>query len=100
MARFDVHRLAGTRPNYVLDIQADLLDHLATRVVVPLLPEATLVRVLPSLNPVFEVLDMRLVMVTQAIATVPRRALGPPVASLDAQNDAIIRAIDTLLSGV
>ena len=38
MARFDVYRLAGRgEARFVLDVQADILDELGTRIVVPLL---------------------------------------------------------------
>jgi toxin CcdB len=39
MARFDVHAMPGQRALYLLDVQANLLDRLETRVVVPLFPE-------------------------------------------------------------
>ena len=39
MARHDVHPMPGKGHGYVLDVQAELLLHLGTRVVVPLLPE-------------------------------------------------------------
>ena len=38
MARFSAHRLSDG--SWVLDCQADLLDHLTTRFVVPLIPIA------------------------------------------------------------
>lgn len=101
MPRLDVHRIAlsGSREGYVLDVQADLLTHLATRTVVPLLPEATAPPPIADLNPIVEIDGTRHVMVTQAIASVPTRELKGVVASLSPRHDAVTRALDTLLIG-
>jgi toxin CcdB len=40
MARLDVHARRDNRAGYLLDVQADLLSGLNTRLVVPLLPRA------------------------------------------------------------
>lgn len=100
MARHDVHPMPGGGAGYVLDVQADLLDHLATRTVVPLLPEAAAPKPLRDLNPVFDIADGRYVMLTQAIAAIPRRELKRPVASLADQHDSVTRALDILLVGI
>ena len=84
---------------YVLDVQAALLDHLATRVVVPLLPLAGAPTPIKELNPVFDIDGEPHVMLTQAIASIPVRQLGRAVASLDSQHDQITRALDILLLG-
>ncbi|WP_196795971.1 CcdB family protein, partial [Komagataeibacter europaeus] len=53
MARFDVYRLTGRgEARFVLDVQADLLDAIGTRVVVPLLPQGTAPKPAKRLNPV------------------------------------------------
>ncbi len=101
MARLDVYRSPGKSSRfYVLDVQADLLADLATRVVVPLIPEGDVRKPAADLNPVFDIEGKRHVMLTQAIATVPRRELRQAVMSLDAQHQAVLRAIDVLLTGV
>ena len=100
MPRLDVHPIPGkVREGYVLDVQADLLSHLSTRTVVPLLPEDTVPKPISLLNPVFEVRGKRHVMVTQAIASIPGRELKRAIASLREQHDDIVRALDTLLLG-
>lgn len=49
MARLDVYSLPGERrAGYIVDVQADLLSHLATRVVVPLLLEKEAPKPWPS----------------------------------------------------
>ena len=101
MARLDVHPIRGkARDGYVLDVQADLLAHLATRTVVPLLPEEAAPRPINKLNPAFEMEGKRHVLVTQAIASVPLRELKRAVASLAPERDRITRALDILLVGL
>ena len=39
MACLDVHPMPGKGEGYMIDVQVELLAHLSTRVVVPLLPE-------------------------------------------------------------
>jgi toxin CcdB len=55
VARLDLHR-ARDGLGYLLDVQHELHEHLATRVVVPLLPEARAPLPSRDLNPRF-VLD-------------------------------------------
>jgi toxin CcdB len=72
MARLDVHPMPGKgREGYVVDVQADLLSHLTTRTVVPLLPEEAVPKPISELNPVFEIRGKRHVLVTQAICQRP-----------------------------
>lgn len=98
MARFHVYQNKDGA-GYLLDVQADLLDHLNTRMVVPLLPSAQLT---PAryLNPVFTVEGKPYVMATQFLAAVPLGALGKEVANLQAYQDTVISALDFLFSGV
>ncbi len=100
MARFDVFARADGGPGYLLDSQADLLSHLNTRFVVPLLPMDAAPRPAARLNPAFEILGVPHVMVTQFAAAVLTRELGEKVASLSEQDTAITNALDMLISGV
>jgi toxin CcdB len=100
MARLDVYAMPGAAGRgYVIDVQASLLDHLASRAVVPLLPLAQCPPPITELNPVFEIDGTPHVMLTQAIAALPVRELRKPVTSLDRQHDAVTRALDILLIG-
>lgn len=96
MARFDVHRVRGT---LLLNVQADEVDHLPSRVVVPLLPHAGPLPPLAALTPVFELEGARVTMMTHYLTAVPRRELGRAVANLGAERDAITYALDMLLTG-
>lgn len=99
MARFDIY------PNpdgagYLLDIQADLLGGLNTRVVVPLLPVDAAPAPAKRLNPVFDIHSERHVMVTQFLSAVPASILRTSVASLAQHDTDITGALDILLTGV
>jgi len=96
MARFSVYRMGTV---YVLDVQAPLLETLNTRVVVPLIAEAKAPKPLRELNPIFTLQAERFVMLTQALATVPVKEFGKVLASLDAHQDEIMKAMDLLLTG-
>jgi toxin CcdB len=98
MARFDVYTHRGGA-GFLLDVQADLITRLNTRVVVPLLPQDTAPTPADRLNPVFEVQGAKVVMATQFMAAVPQSELTMLVASLDRESDAIFSAIDFLHHG-
>jgi toxin CcdB len=99
VARHDVHPMPGKGDGYVVDVQADLLSHLATRTVVPLLPEDAAPKPINELNPVFDIRGKRHVLVTQAIASITGRELKRAVTSLAEHHDSITRALDILLVG-
>ena len=104
MTQFDVYPNPGRnreRIPFVLDVQADLLRDLATRVVVPLgVPDIVERLFLGSLHPLFKVARRQVVMLTTEIAHLPSRLLVRRVTSLEANRSEIIRALDALLAGV
>lgn len=98
MAKLDVYRQRGGGP-LVLDCQADLLNGLNTRLVVPLMPLNDAPAPAARLNPVFEVQGQSLMMATQFAAAIPVRELSERIASLVNEQDAIANALDMLISG-
>lgn len=100
MAQFDVYenRAPGskTRVPYLLDVQHDLLEHLKTRVVIPLVAEE---KPITHLNPSVEIGGKRYMLSTQEMAGISLDVLGPHVVSLDSERDVIIQAIDFLVTG-
>jgi toxin CcdB len=101
LSQFAVYPMPRSRAGYVVDIQSSLLNELSTRVVIPLL----LRRAAPSipaktLNPIVFINDAEFVLMTENMATVPLSLLRTPVGTLATHCDEIIRAIDTLLSGI
>ena len=99
MAQFDVHALAGG-PSLVIDCQSDLLDHIESRFVVPLVPRDDAVPPAGRLNPVFEIGGKDYVMLTQSSGAVRRRDLGPTLESLANRDREIVNALDVLITGV
>jgi toxin CcdB len=104
MAQFDVYLNpnAATRKAipYLLDVQADLLDTLATRVVAPLVLAEEMGLAAKHLNPQFKVKGTAVVMSTAELAGVSNRSLGDKVVSLKNKRDEIIAALDLLFTGI
>lgn len=98
MVRFDVYKNPDGE-GCLLDVQADLLSHLNSRVVVPLLPLAIAPKPAKILNPCFEIAGESLMMATQFMAAVPTNILRTPMASLQAERDVIVAAVDFLMQG-
>jgi toxin CcdB len=100
MARFDVYAnpVAAERKHtpYFVDVQNDHIDHLATRVVVPLRKEAVFGPCARNLNPVFTVGPDTVVLDTPALGAVPQAELRKAVATLASQRAHIQEALDTL----
>jgi toxin CcdB len=99
MARFDVYELRSAGA-LVVDVQADLLDHLKTRVVVPLLQGAEADWQMPRLAPRIVFNRTHWTLGTPFIIGVPIRELTGPIGSVADQEYAIALALDLLLTGV
>jgi toxin CcdB len=104
MPRFDVranlHKASRARVPLLLEVQADLLAALGTRLVVPLVPSSEYGPPAARLNPVFRVGPRNYVMDTAAMAAVPTKVLGATTTSLAGHSAEILDAIDFLVSGV
>jgi toxin CcdB len=100
MARFDVYAnpISGERKHtpYFLDVQNDFIDHLGTRVVIPLRREAMFGPRPGRLNPLVKVGADAVVLDTAAIGAVPLNELRKPVGDLRATRAAVQEALDTL----
>jgi toxin CcdB len=103
MAQFDVFDNPNEETNqtvpYLLDIQADLLDGLSTRVVVPLIAASAMGKAIEHLNPQFTIGNIAVVMSTAELAGIPLRSMGEKVSSLKDQRQEIISALDFLFTG-
>jgi toxin CcdB len=101
MAQFDVYRLrSGAGAPLVVDLQNGLFEGLATRVVAPLYPATAGARAMLRLNPVVEIEGQRYLVAIQEMAALRAKSLGEKVASLEAERDAIVGAIDFLIASV
>lgn len=104
MAQFDVYQNANSATRqtflYLLDVQHDLLDTLATRVVVPLIRKNKVRKPARILNPEFIIEGKTVYMSTPELAGVPCKILGERVCSLQSHRGDIIRALDILIVGI
>jgi toxin CcdB len=102
MAQFDVHRNTGrlrdTIP-FVVVVQSSQFDGYRRRVVVPLVKANTIdTPVLRMLNPIFKIESVAVVLHPLDLVSVPTDQLGERVGSLAKEGDAILTAIDEVLT--
>ncbi len=98
MARFDIYRLR-TGEMLVVDLQADLLDALDTRVVAPLLRAEAFSKPLTRLNPVIELAGGSYVLAVHLMGTISVKEIAETLGSLGARYDDVTAATDFLFSG-
>jgi toxin CcdB len=103
MAQFDVFENPNEETNqavpYLLDVQADLLDTLSTRVVVPLVAASAMGKAVKHLNSEFTIRNTAVFLSTAELAGIPCRSMGEKVGSLRNQRREIIAALDFLITG-
>jgi len=102
MAQFDVHRNTGKHRDdipYVVLVQSSLYDNYRRRVVVPLVRKSALGKINnPRFNPLFKIEKLQVVLHPLEIVSVPNEQLGEFVASLNAEGNRIMDALDDLLT--
>jgi len=100
MARFDVYANPETAERkhtpFFVDVQNDYIDHLATRVVIPLRRELAFGPRPRDLNPLLKVGNESVVLDTAAIGAVPASELRKAVAELREYRPLIQEALDAL----
>ncbi|MDP2828814.1 MAG: CcdB family protein [Sulfuricellaceae bacterium] len=104
-AQFDVYRNTGknrTAIPYVVIVQSRYFEKSRRRVVVPLVSADELNKTtrLPAstINPIFTIEGVSVIFNPLEIVSIPVESLGEWVATLADENDAIIAAMDELLS--
>ena len=104
MAQYDVFpnpsSSAADGIPYVVVIQSDLLDVLATRLTIPLAELDMAVKVPTALCPVIVVNGKRLHALAHYAAPLPARLLKHPVDNVAAQASALVSAMDAVMSGL
>lgn len=100
MAQFDVHRTrtAATYP-FAVDVQADVHAKLGSRLVAPLIARARYTLPLTRLTPAVTVRDAEYIVLLPALTAVPTSSLGEIVGSLASHRNALIAAVDLLVTG-
>ena len=100
MARFDLYRVEGWRIPLMVDVQADHLDELSSRIVIPLRQlETAPDSPIPRLKPVLRLSTGDYVLETPDLGSLPLIGLGPPVGNIAEHRDQITAAIDFLFQG-
>jgi len=104
MAQYDVYAnpsvSAAQGIPYVVVIQSDLLDALATRLTMPLAEPDAAAKVPTALCPVIVVKGRRFHALAHYTAPLPARLLRQAVDNVTAQSSALVSAVDTVLSGI
>ena len=102
MAQFDVHHNSGRNRDaipFVVTVQSALFDSYKRRVVVPLVRKSTLGKISSSrFNPTFRIANVAVVLHPLEIVSVPVEKLGTKIGSLASDGDAILSALDELLT--
>ena len=96
MARFDLHRRQG---RLVVDVQADIIPYVGTRLVIPLYELGEVPRSMARLHPSISIGNANYILATHLMAAVPVVELGVPLGSLDDHYDRIVDAISMVLNG-
>lgn len=104
MPQFTVYRNKSPRSKstfpFLVDVQSDLLEQLQTRVVIPLTRTAGVAKKpLGQLTPALKFDGDSYVLMTPQLAGVARTELGAPAGTLAGERNAIIAAMDFLLTG-
>jgi toxin CcdB len=105
MSQFSVcrNKNAATKSIFplLLDVQSDLLGDLHSRIVIPLTKSPIALRKpLSRLTPIIKVDGVEHLLVTHQLASIPTSVLGPIVAEAAEHRDAIISALDMLVTGI
>ncbi len=104
MAQYDVYpnpsKSASEGIPYVVVIQSDLLNALATRLTMPLAISDATINTPISLCPVVVVKGQRLNALAHFAAPLPAKLLKKSVANVASQGSALISAMDAVLSGI
>ncbi len=104
MAQFDLYKnpnpAARKHAPYLVNLQSDHLDHIATRLCAPVKSARISSKPIAGLMPEIEINGERYLVFMQEIAAVPASVLGPRATSADRYRVQLIAAIDLLVSGI
>ena len=104
MAQYDVFtnpsKSAADGVPYVVVIQSDLLDALATRMSIPLAELDAQIKVPTALCPTVTVKGKHFHALAHYAAPLPAKSLKRPLANVASQADMLVSAIDTAISGI
>ena len=100
MARFDLYRVNDWPVPLMVDVQAEILGGIASRVVIPLrLVDQGKEPPMPRLKPLLVIGDQHYLLLTSDIGAQALHRLGKPVGNIKEHRDTITSAMDFLLQG-
>lgn len=104
MAQFDVYTNMNenTRKTfpYLVDVQSSLLESLETRLVIPLMLKSVFgEKAINNLTPCVTIKNQEYLAITPQMAAIHRKHLGKLVGSSKSERNAIVSAIDFLITG-
>ena len=103
MAQLDVYENSNPRTRktipYLLDVQADLLDELQTRVIIPL-SQLDNQKPLSGLTPLLNINGQNYLALTPQLAGIHKKDLGDLIVNLANERQIIINALDFLITGI
>lgn len=101
MARFDVYTVRGRSGAMMVDVQANILNNLASHVVIPLVPATPGdAEAADRLKPVLSIAGVSYTLLTTDLAARSTQSLGVAVANIEAAHrDEIVAALDFLFQG-
>jgi toxin CcdB len=98
MARYDVYANPAGE-GLLLDVQADFLDYLQTRVVIPLVPQKSAPPATRRLHPILDVGGIKYILATHLMAAVLATELRDARTNIGGYHDQIVSALDMLFQG-
>jgi toxin CcdB len=103
MAQFDVYENGDQQSRhsepYVMDVQSNLLNGLATRMVIPLVSKETIGQPVDILNPVVRIANQNFYLSSPQLRSVHKDQLGNKIVTIVNQRDAVRASVAFLLSG-
>jgi len=96
VARFDLYRRQG---RLVVDVQADIIPFVGTRLVIPLYEPGEVPRSMARLHPLLATGGQTYALATHLMAAVPVAELWQPVGTAYDHYDAIVDAISVVMNG-
>jgi toxin CcdB len=105
MGQFSVFKNKNPRSKtafpFLVDVQSNLLDDLHTLVVIPLAKAPELAKKpISTLSPLVEIHGHQYVLLTPQLAGISRSDLGAEVTNIAERCDAVIAALDCLITGI
>ncbi|WP_286237562.1 CcdB family protein [Neptuniibacter halophilus] len=105
MAQFDVYsnprRTTQKIFPYLVDIQNPVIEHLATRIVIPLgMLDRFKHQTLKGLAPEIDYKGVKYILLVPQLASIPAKSLKNPIGSLSHLRDEIIASLDFAITGI